>query len=70
MDERDRDLIKQINRDRKEAHRKFTQLGSKVYGAFLDLERATFADGHLKKLHKESYCICQLPNIESFAVIC
>jgi AhpD family alkylhydroperoxidase len=53
MDEKDREKIERINRDRKDTHRKFTQLGSKVYWAFLDLERVTFADGHLKKLHKE-----------------
>ncbi|MHA2406890.1 MAG: carboxymuconolactone decarboxylase family protein [Candidatus Ranarchaeia archaeon] len=53
MDERDRDKLKQINRDRKEANKKFTQLGSEVYKAFLDLEQVTFADGHLKKFHKE-----------------
>ena len=40
MDEKDREKIERINRDRKRAHRKLTQWGSKVYWAFLDLEKA------------------------------
>jgi AhpD family alkylhydroperoxidase len=45
--------IDEIRRTRKRAHAKLEGLGSKVYAAFLDMERAAFADGHLAKKHKE-----------------
>ena len=38
---------------RKAAHARLTSLGSKVYRAFLDMERAAFSDGALPKKQKE-----------------
>lgn len=40
-------------RRRAEAHRKLLALDSKVYAAFLGMERATYADGALTKKSKE-----------------
>lgn len=47
------DKIDKINRERKEAHTRLTKLNSKVYKAFLDMEKVTFCDGALSKKHKE-----------------
>ena len=44
--------IEQIQRDRKEAHKFFTDK-SKVYRIFSELEEKTFQDGSLSKKHKE-----------------
>jgi len=44
--------IEQIQRDRKEAHKFFTDK-SKVYRIFTELEEKTFQDGNLSKKHKE-----------------
>ncbi|MCU0638401.1 MAG: carboxymuconolactone decarboxylase family protein [Candidatus Krumholzibacteria bacterium] len=44
--------IEQIQRDRKEAHKFFTDK-SKVYRIFTELEEKTFQDGSLSKKHKE-----------------
>jgi len=44
--------IEQIQRDRKEAHKFFTDK-SKVYRIFTQLEEKTFQDGSLSKKHKE-----------------
>jgi len=53
MDKIDRDKIEKIIQDRKEANKKFTSSGSKVYQNFLNLEREAFSAGELKKMHKE-----------------
>lgn len=45
--------LQEISRKRKEAHTKMLSLNSKVYRAFLDLEKATYSDGALTKKHKE-----------------
>ena len=42
-----------INRKRKEANARFTKLNSKVYKAFLEMEKVTFCDGALSKKNKE-----------------
>jgi AhpD family alkylhydroperoxidase len=42
-----------INRSRKEAHSRLTKLDSKVYKAFLEMEKVTFCDGALSKKNKE-----------------
>ncbi|UCH62368.1 MAG: carboxymuconolactone decarboxylase family protein [Fidelibacterota bacterium] len=42
-----------MTRRRKEAHRKLLAAKSRVYEAFLEMERAAFADGALAKKHKE-----------------
>ena len=47
------DKIDKINRERKEAHTRLTKLNSKVYKAFLEMEKVTFCDGALSKKHKE-----------------
>ncbi len=45
--------LEEISRRRKAAHKKLLDLDSKVYRAFLDMERAAFADGALPKRTKE-----------------
>ena len=45
--------LHEITRRRKAAHARLTKLGSKVYAAFLELERTTFSDGALPKKQKE-----------------
>jgi AhpD family alkylhydroperoxidase len=45
--------IEDINRRRKKAHSRLLALDSKVYKAFLDMEKAAYADGALAKKHKE-----------------
>jgi len=47
------DKLTRIARQRKQAHAKLLALKSKVYAAFLDMERATYSDGHLPAKHKE-----------------
>jgi AhpD family alkylhydroperoxidase len=48
--------IEQIQKDRKEAHKFFTEK-SKVYRIFVEMERNTFEDGKLLKKHKELIAI-------------
>jgi AhpD family alkylhydroperoxidase len=52
MDQKDREKIEKIIEDRKQAHQ-FLSKNSGVYGAFLELERRTFASGDLEKKYKE-----------------
>ncbi len=52
----DLEKIQQIQKDRKEAHKFFTEK-SKVYRVFVEMEEKTFADGHLSKKHKELIAI-------------
>ena len=45
--------LDEIARKRKRAHAKLLALNSKVYQAFLEMEKAAFADGALAKKNKE-----------------
>lgn len=45
--------IEEINRKRKQANARLARLDSKVYRAFLEMEKATFSDGALSRKHKE-----------------
>ncbi len=45
--------LEEISRRRKEAHAKLLAAKSRVYAAFLEMERAAFADGALPKRQKE-----------------
>ncbi len=45
--------LDEISRRRQKAHTKLLSLRSKVYGAFLDMEKAAYADGALSKKSKE-----------------
>ena len=47
------DTIDEIRRRRKIAHQRLLELDSKVYAAFLEMERAAFSDGALPKATKE-----------------
>ncbi len=47
------DKIDEIIKKRKSAHAKLMDLDSKVYKAFLELEKAAFSDGALPKKAKE-----------------
>ena len=42
-----------INQKRREAHARLTKLNSKVYKAFLEMEKVTYCDGALSKKNKE-----------------
>lgn len=45
--------LEDMTRRRKETHAKLLAAKSRVYQAFLEMERAAFADGALPKKHKE-----------------
>ena len=45
--------MEEIIRDRKHAHQRLVARGSKVYEAFLEMERAAYCDGALEKGLKE-----------------
>jgi AhpD family alkylhydroperoxidase len=47
------DRIDEIRSKRKAAHAKLMRLDSKVYKAFLEMEKVTYADGALPKKAKE-----------------
>ena len=47
------DRLKEMTRRRKAAHTKLCRLDSKVYAAFLEMEKATYSDGALPKKTKE-----------------
>jgi AhpD family alkylhydroperoxidase len=51
------DRIREIRDKRKRAHETLVSLDSKVYKAFLDMERATYSDGALSKKTKELIAI-------------
>jgi len=53
ISEYDKAKIERIIRDRKEAHGKFLDNHSKVFRAFLELEKEAFSSGELAKMHKE-----------------
>ena len=45
--------LEEMTRRRKEAHAKLLASKSRVYAAFLEMEKAAFSDGALPKKHKE-----------------
>ena len=45
--------LKEISRHRQAAHKKLLSLDSKVYRAFLEMEKAAYCDGALPKKTKE-----------------
>ena len=45
--------LEEISRRRKDAHRTLLSLKSKVYAAFLEMEKAAYADGALPRKAKE-----------------
>jgi AhpD family alkylhydroperoxidase len=47
------DELRALTRARKKAHKALLDLKSPVYAAFLDMERAAYADGHLPRMTKE-----------------
>ena len=47
------DKLKEITEKRKKAHQKMLELDSKVYKAFLEMEKAAYSDGALPKKTKE-----------------
>ncbi|EMG36698.1 alkylhydroperoxidase AhpD family core domain containing protein [Desulfocurvibacter africanus PCS] len=47
------DALRTLSIQRKKAHKLLLNLKSPTYAAFLDMERATYADGHLPKRAKE-----------------
>ncbi|HEY1206908.1 MAG: carboxymuconolactone decarboxylase family protein [Bryobacteraceae bacterium] len=47
------DKLAEIAKRRKAAHARMMGLGSKVYGAFVEMERAAFSEGALAKKDKE-----------------
>ena len=53
MDQKDREKIERIISSRKETHEFLHSRKSKVYESFLELERNTFKDKKLSKMHKE-----------------
>ncbi len=53
MNPEDKTRIDKIVQDRKRANQTFGEKGSKVYKAFLEMERLAFSDGCLSKQQKE-----------------
>lgn len=51
------DKLRTMAQRRKDAHDQLMSLDSKVYKAFLEMERAAFADGELSKRMKELIAI-------------
>ncbi|WMW66804.1 carboxymuconolactone decarboxylase family protein [Nitratidesulfovibrio liaohensis] len=47
------DQLRALTVQRKRAHSRLAAMGAPVYAAFLDMERAAYADGALTKRHKE-----------------
>lgn len=60
-------IIESINRKRKEANSVMKKLDSKVFKAFLDMEKAAFCDGALSRKTKEliAVAISVITNCES-----
>jgi AhpD family alkylhydroperoxidase len=52
-----REKLQDLTRTRKWAHQKLIEKGSGVYKAFLELEKAAFSEGALKKREKELIAI-------------
>ncbi len=53
LNEEDRKKIEKIIKDRNGSDKKLRNLDSKVYSAFLNMEKLTYSDGNLKKYYKE-----------------
>lgn len=53
MREKSNSRFDEINRQRKIANTRFARLDSRVYKAFLEMEKVTYCDGALSKKHKE-----------------
>lgn len=53
MEKEDKEKIQKIISDRKEAHQILIESKSKVYEAFLQMEKETFSNRNLKKMYKE-----------------
>ena len=51
------DKLKEISEKRQKAHNKLLSLKSKVYEAFLNMEKVTYSDGALPKKTKELIAI-------------
>ena len=51
------DKLEEISALRQKAHNKLVSMRSKVYNAFLDMERAAYSDGALPKKTKELIAI-------------
>jgi AhpD family alkylhydroperoxidase len=51
------DKLEEISRRRKHAHETLVRVNSKVYEAFLQMEKATYADGALPRKAKELIAI-------------
>jgi len=51
------DKLKEISQKRKASHHKLLKLKSKVYEAFLQMEKADFAEGAVSKKNKELIAI-------------
>ena len=51
------DKLKEISEQRQKAHNKLLSLESKVYEAFLNMEKVTYSDGALPKKTKELIAI-------------
>jgi AhpD family alkylhydroperoxidase len=47
------DRFEEINKRRREAHSRLMRLNSKVYKAFLEMEKVTYSEGALSKKNKE-----------------
>ena len=47
------EVLQQLSRDRKKAHKRLVDLGSSTYAAFLDMEQAAYREGALPKMTKE-----------------
>jgi len=47
------DKLRDLTLKRKQAHARMLGMGSKVYKSFLEMEKAAFSDGALKKKEKE-----------------
>ncbi|MFX1464018.1 MAG: carboxymuconolactone decarboxylase family protein [Promethearchaeota archaeon] len=57
MDQEDREKIEKIVKDRTESDKKLREYRSKVYSAFLNMDKQTYSDGQLKKVYKELIAI-------------
>jgi len=47
------DKLEEISTKRRNSHARMIALKSKVYSGFLEMEKAAFSDGALRKKHKE-----------------
>ena len=57
MNQEDVEKIEKIIKDRNETDEKLRDFDSKVYKAFLNMEKHTYSNGYLKKIYKELIAI-------------